>query len=1245
MEKNGGKKYMTFTRIKVANRIIIFFVAFCMIFPLCNFFNADAQLITFDDEQTIPSNITGKNMKLGNHIVIDNTVDSNGDGNSLLAKFWADFCNVNFNECFKDFKLKNGSSFKISVDAKLNSDNFMDNAEFYIVILDKIGNVIYNYNDANANCKKIISKKSWTKIELDYNILDNEEPYSVAVVPPSYANNKNVINLNLDNFSVEQTKEGKNEENVDLGVYAAAYLFDNVNAVPQYISGKNLSVGTSILIDDKTSYSVPGGKSIYAKYWANYCRLHIKDLFKEAGVQTGENVTVSFWAKIHKDSKIDSGDMSLSIYDDEGVIVADGSKNSAAVKKGEWTKVSYTFKMLEGMKPSVIYIAPPSNTSDANSFIVNIDDIIITTDTIEQSSVASDNTGILPLMKKLGIATDLIDDINSTDFVTRAEFVKAMGQFYLADFKTNLPSVFSDIPSDADYIQQANFLASIGVINGTEDGKFSPDEFITTEQAIKIMCSYLGYDLKAKSLGGYPTGYLVTAQQIGLTDGVILNDNLTKADILLLFSNFINTDINEITSVGEKVKFEKEEGNTVLSSIFNVYKGEGIVTGTSKTLLGGKSYFTDGCVEIDGELFRNEYELTNEFLGYRVDYYYKKDTICNIIFAQKTAQANYTKVVFADQIESYSDGVLSYSKDDTDKISKISVPFNAKVIFNGKAYSKDLTKAFDMSAGSVVFIDADYDGNFETIIIDSVKYYVVDCIDSENNYIFPKFYGEPISLGKSDDFIVKRSNGRDADFSSIKEWDVVGIRASNDSDDNFTYVTVNNTSVNGRVTDISSERRGKIFIEGKPYNITTDLYEYLNSNASNETPSSKTSANILGKNITAYLSADNEVVGFKVSNTNTGYAYVIDGELGEGKNPKVTLKILTSDNKIQEFELKEKFKLNGENVKTNDINRLLEIYENGDIKQQVISYTLDDDKKVKEMLTPRLDDLLVENEICKFASNKRATFRGSYFSVCTYNLKPNTVVFRIPTFESREEKYFQAVPTTYFVTSWSYLFDGYTTTGYSNNMDIMVLKEDKHRGENKIQSKTPVLMINDVGKAVTDDGDDCLLIKGINSLGVEEKVKIVDEREDKTPAISKGDIIMYVKNEDGMLYIFNNGQGNANNETFRFILDADGGENGTPKFIVPIAVNTNTSFTKIQVPYAIKDGYLYCNETETPSNMNTSSSYILTDAKCFVYDKDKKEYRIGDFGNIRTYQQQQDNASKIMVFVRSHIPHLVVTFE
>ena len=61
--------------------------------------------------------------------------------------------------------------------------------------------------------------------------------------------------------------------------------------------------------------------------------------------------------------------------------------------------------------------------------------------------------------------------------------------------------------------------------------------------------------------------------------------------------------------------------------------------------------------------------------------------------------------------------------------------------------------------------------------------------------------------------------------------------------------------------------------------------------------------------------------------------------------------------------------------------------------------------------------------------------------------------------------------------------------------------------------------------------------------------------------------------------------------------------------------------------------------------MNTSSSYILTDAKCFVYDKDKKEYRIGDFGNIRTYQQQQDNASKVMVFVRSHIPHLVVTFE
>ena len=58
-----------------------------------------------------------------------------------------------------------------------------------------------------------------------------------------------------------------------------------------------------------------------------------------------------------------------------------------------------------------------------------------------------------------------------------------------------------------------------GFVIGDDTGKFRPDDNISFAEAVTIMMRALGYDPAAKSNGGFPTGYLVTAGSAGLFKG------------------------------------------------------------------------------------------------------------------------------------------------------------------------------------------------------------------------------------------------------------------------------------------------------------------------------------------------------------------------------------------------------------------------------------------------------------------------------------------------------------------------------------------------------------------------------------------------------------------------------------------------------------------------------------------------------------------------------------------------------
>lgn len=79
--------------------------------------------------------------------------------------------------------------------------------------------------------------------------------------------------------------------------------------------------------------------------------------------------------------------------------------------------------------------------------------------------------------------------------------------------------VFSDVSKDdvlSGYIQVAK---ENGIVNGYPDGSFMPNKGIRYQEALKMLVAVLGYLPKAETMAAYPDGVLMTASQLGLTEG------------------------------------------------------------------------------------------------------------------------------------------------------------------------------------------------------------------------------------------------------------------------------------------------------------------------------------------------------------------------------------------------------------------------------------------------------------------------------------------------------------------------------------------------------------------------------------------------------------------------------------------------------------------------------------------------------------------------------------------------------
>lgn len=146
--------------------------------------------------------------------------------------------------------------------------------------------------------------------------------------------------------------------------------------------------------------------------------------------------------------------------------------------------------------------------------------------TVAMASIPSDvaNTKFEEAAEVLGVLEVMVGDTEGTfrpdATIIRSEVAKvavALSGLTEVANVTSAQSKYPDVPKGHWATGFINVATDQKMVIGDTEGTFRPDADITYQEAVTILVRALGYEPQAQAKGGYPTGYLVTASDIGLT--------------------------------------------------------------------------------------------------------------------------------------------------------------------------------------------------------------------------------------------------------------------------------------------------------------------------------------------------------------------------------------------------------------------------------------------------------------------------------------------------------------------------------------------------------------------------------------------------------------------------------------------------------------------------------------------------------------------------------------------------------
>ena len=463
-------------------------------------------------------------------------------------------------------------------------------------------------------------------------------------------------------------------------------------------------------------------------------------------------------------------------------------------------------------------------------------------------------------------------------------------------------SPFVDVGANDKNIDAYNFLYDAGYISGDENRRFNPKKALTYNEAVTFLINAMGYKIFAARNGGYPEGYLYTANKYNLLGGLRGdgNDPLPYCDLYILIDRSLAADavVERIYTGDGDAQFVLREGYTVLEELFGIKSIKGIVTGSENTRLmaSDSSLINMNQIEIDGVVYETGDKMFAEYLGMYVTAYGKKNDQgeYDILFLEPYARRNNEYEISAENLlvdKTTNERIYYTDEEYKEKHLKVKTT-TLSVIYNGKMYSGyGALKNALPSNGFIRGLDNTGDEVIDVLFVYEFENYVVGSIDSFDQIYYDKY--DPtryISLDTvKHDVRVYGADGKETTIDMIAVGDLISVmRSENTGGYELISVYLCGETVNGTVTDLLPN--GGYVIEGETYYLAQNTLDYVSGG---ELPPVN-----LGTSAVYYLDLEGKIANYTFSTTTDNiYGFIAGVDSDPGLNKRISLKIFTSDAK------------------------------------------------------------------------------------------------------------------------------------------------------------------------------------------------------------------------------------------------------------------------------------------------------------------------------------------------------------
>ena len=760
----------------------------------------------------------------------------------------------------------------------------------------------------------------------------------------------------------------------------------------------------------------------------------------------------------------------------------------------------------------------------------------------------ADYAGAVELLSALDIIKgDDLGNFNPDNTITRAEFAaivcRAKGLENAAEGAKGATS-FKDVAADHWASGYINLATQNGIINGYGDGNFGPEDKVTYEQAVKMLVCALGFEPMAANKGGYPTGYLVVANQYKITAGVKSSVEAPRKTVAQLVYNALTTPMMDQTSYGTDASWEVLDGKNdreykTLLTDMDVYIATGTVgakvQGEDKVEFNVKEssddyefgYDGDNVKKSDGynkiyngnadlQLYINESNI-QDYKNQYVDAYVLKDGKDYYVLAVVPSTMGESVTINSDDIDfkNCAEKKIEYFTDSkntkTIKLNDkgISLELNeghidgkfTTVAEIGKAlgFVDKSGKFVDDADVELTFIENDGDSKYDTLV--ALKYTSERVKDVEVDRDRLEVQSGTIKFDFDDENvqnILVDEKGNALTLEDFKKDDVVAYYAdktnSSDFPKDFTYIKViklTTAAVTGTVDEISTDGK-TVWINKTEY----DLAKNMVGDVKNEDEG------------TFYIGMTGKIVDFEGSSASKDYAYILEaGKSTSTFSSAWELKLLTAkdgvvtytmtDDCSKDFEAKDgylkNFTLVGGKIE----------FANTDAAYRFVTFKTNSAGKMKSI--EKANGTL--NEITDGKEYKVATQK-----IDGKTLEDDVVIYNL-----------DASVDSVYTTDISALVDEGIYGGY-------VFKDKDGENVAMIITSDPGSLSDDTGFAVVtnvrigkNDGEDIVTVEYVQN--GEEGTAIFNDDSDKvrgTAAVEPsklgvGDVIMFTANSNGIV--------------------------------------------------------------------------------------------------------------------------------